>query len=403
MISYRKWIAVLLAICCCMPLLSGCWSRKELNDLAIQLATAVDKVGNQYRVATQVVIPGEVSTKTISSGMSPVTLFQATAPTMMEAFRELTETSSRKIYSAHIRILVIGEALAKEGIAEALDLFSRNPESRTDFYLMIARNSSAMKVLEILTSLERIPAENLFYSLDTSAKNWSPTTTVTIEELINQLVTEGTNPVLTGVEIVGNKAKGKQIKNVQEINPSAQTKLKGLAVFRGDKLAGWLNEEQSIGYNYIKNNIKGSAAHLECPDGGKVGIETLRNKTVVKAKVVNDKPLITIKIDNISSVSETECKIDLDNPKTIKWLEASAAQRIQNTMEETIRHTQQKYKFDVLGFGSTLYQYKPNVWEALRADWNDLYWPNLPVQYEVVVHIRKIGTTKNSFLDQIKL
>src|SRR5690606_31796695 len=111
-----------------------------------------------------------------------------------------------------------------------------------------------------------------------------------------------------------------KIKNVQEINPSSQMRFRGLAVFRGDKLAGWLNEEHSRGYNYIKNNVQSSVGHLMCPDGGKIGIETLRNKTKVKVKLIDGKPVATINVINISSVADVECEIELDNPKTIEML-----------------------------------------------------------------------------------
>lgn len=124
---------------------SGCWNRRELDTLGIQLGTAIDKVGNQYRVSVQVVIPSELSAKAGGGGRSPVAMYEATAPTVFEAFRKLTETSSRKIYSAHIRVLIIGESLAREGIANVLDLLSRNPEARTDFYLMIAHKAPPIK------------------------------------------------------------------------------------------------------------------------------------------------------------------------------------------------------------------------------------------------------------------
>ncbi|MHA7966405.1 Ger(x)C family spore germination protein [Paenibacillus sp. CAU 1782] len=398
----RRCIASVLVLGCCMLLTSGCWNRKELNELAIQLATSIDKEGKQYRVASQVVIPSEVSAKTTSSGMSPVTLFQATAPTMIEAFRKMTESSSRKIYSAHLRVLIIDENLAKEGIAEVLDLFSRNPETRTDFYLMVARHSSAVSILETLTSMERIPAENLFYSLDTSAKNWSPTTTVTIEELIEQLVSEGRNPVLTGVQLIGNKEQGKKISNVQQVKPDATVRFTGLAVFSGDKLAGWLDETKSRGYNYILDNVKSSAGHLNCPSGGLIGLETLRNQTVVKADVVDGEPLISIKITNINTVADTECKINLSDPATITDLEHQAGERLQKIIEHTIAYAQDNFDFDVFGFGQKVYQSHPNQWKKMKSEWATKYWPNLKIEYDVKCQIHKIGTTRDSFINHLK-
>ncbi|MFC4306038.1 Ger(x)C family spore germination protein [Cohnella boryungensis] len=381
--------------------LGGCWNRRELDQLGIQLGTSIDRTGNEYSIAVQVVIPGEVSSRMGSSTRSPVTLFKATAPTIFEAFRKLTETSPRKIYSAHIRVVIISEAVARAGIADVLDLFSRNPEARTDFYLMIARNTPAVQVLETLTSLEKIPAEKLFYSLDTSAKAWSPTTTVTIDKIINQLVAEGQSPVLTGVTIEGNSREGERITNIQQIEPKARTRFNMLAVFKQDKLKGWLDENESRGYNYIKNNVRSSGGHVVCPEGGYVGLETLRNHTVMHADVVNGEPVIRLKITNVSAVSDVECAIDLTNPDTIRMLEKASEKKLIKIVEDTIEHVRTTYDFDVFGFGQALYQSHPRVWEKVKHDWPQRL-RTLKVEVKARVLIHKIGTTNHSFIKDIK-
>ena len=38
--------------------LSGCWNRRELNDLAIAVAAGVDWVDGRYRLTVQVANPG---------------------------------------------------------------------------------------------------------------------------------------------------------------------------------------------------------------------------------------------------------------------------------------------------------------------------------------------------------
>lgn len=400
----RQGVLLMIFIACCgfLAVLPGCWDRRELDELAIQLGTAIDKVGDNYRVAIQVVIPAEVSSRISSSGGSPVTMFQATAPTIFEAYRKMTETSSRKIYSAHIRVLVIGEEVAREGIAPVLDMFSRNHEPRTDFYLMVARNSPAMQILKTLTSLEKIPAEELFYALDTSARSWSPTTTVTIEALIEQLVTENLSPVLTGVEIVGNKRRGEQMTNIDEIDPGAKIRFVGLAVFRKDKLQGWLNERDSRGYNYIKDNVHSSAGSIPCPESeGKVVIETLRSKTRLGAEVENGEPVIRIAIKNTSTISEVSCKLKLNDPETFRQLERQVRGRYMQIMDDVIEKAKTEYKYDIFGFGNVLYKTHPKQWRQFKADWDERF-RRLKVVYDIKVYIRRFGTTNDSFLNGIE-
>ena len=184
-----------------------------MNELGISVGIGIDKAGKGYRVSAQVVDPGEVASGKSSGNRTSVTLYEATGDTVTEAIRKMTTISPRVIYLAHLRVLVIGESLARAGIEKPLDLFSRDPEVRTDFFIVIAKGSSAKDVLKILTPLEKIPVNKLYMSLATSQKEWAPTTTITLDELMSDIISEGTNPVLTGVKVTGVEEGQSQLKS----------------------------------------------------------------------------------------------------------------------------------------------------------------------------------------------
>lgn len=381
---------------------TGCWNRRELNTLAIQLGTGIDKIGDQYQIAVQVVDPSEVAAaKSAATVRSPVVMYKATASSLFEAYRTLTVSSPRKIYGSHIRVLIIGESLARTGIDKVLDLLSRDPELRTDYYIMIARGTSAENVLKILTPLEKIPANKLFASLDTSSKAWAPTTAFTLDQLISQMVVEGQHPVLTGVVIKGDPKPGESQANVKQIEPSAYLKLSGLAVFKGARLVGWLNRDESKGYNILMDNIKSTAANLTCPDGGTIVLEILRSKTKVKGEVANDEPAIHVQMKSEANIAEVNCKIDLSDPMTIHNLEIQAAQKSIELMENSVKVMQTRYNSDIFGFGQVIYRSNPKYWSKKSGDWDSLF-RQLQVKYKAEFLIRRTGTTGNSFVQDIK-
>lgn len=55
--------AILFLILALVLLLTGCWNRRELNELAIAVGMGIDKQGDQFRVSLQVVDPGKASAK----------------------------------------------------------------------------------------------------------------------------------------------------------------------------------------------------------------------------------------------------------------------------------------------------------------------------------------------------
>lgn len=157
-------------------ILTGCWDKRELNELAITLALGIDKVEgeDEYEVTAQVVVPSAVSMKD-GTGGTAVTLFTENGETVYEALRRMTKVSPRKIYPGHLQMLIIGEELAKEGIGESLDLLARDWELRPDFYVVVAKDVTAREILNVTTDLESIPASKMFAGLKVSEKAWAGT------------------------------------------------------------------------------------------------------------------------------------------------------------------------------------------------------------------------------------
>lgn len=151
-------------------LLSGCWDKKELNEISITMGIGVDELDDQYVVSAQVVVPSEVSVKG-STGGSPVTLFKAEGETILEAISKLSRITPRTIYPGHLRVLVISDKVAEKGIGNILDFFERNWEIRSDFYIVIAKDITAEEILNVTTAIESIPANKIFNTLNVSNKN----------------------------------------------------------------------------------------------------------------------------------------------------------------------------------------------------------------------------------------
>ncbi|EHS59721.1 Ger(x)C family spore germination protein [Paenibacillus kribbensis] len=400
----KRKAACLLLILTMTLLLTGCWNRTELNELAIAVGMGIDKLGDQFQVSVQVVDPGQVSAKGGGGiGRAPTTLYTAKAETIFEAVRKMTKTSPRKIYFSHLRICVIGETMATDGMAKALDFMSRDHHFRTDFYLVLSKDASAEDVLKILTPLDPIPANDLFSALEISEKSWSPSMTITLDELIAALTSQGIEPVLTGLQIVGNKEVGETKENVEKIATAAQLEYSGMAVFKKDKLIGWLNEDESRGYNYITGKVRSSVNHVACPKGGKVTIEIIRTQATIKGAVNRGEPRINIKLQVEANVGEVECiGLDLTKVSTIYDIEKRGEEKLEETMRAAVRKAQKSYKSDIFGFGEAIRRANPKAWNTLKNNWSREYFADLPVNIKVNFKLRRLGTIGSSFLNNIK-
>lgn len=397
------------ALAACIPvlllplLLSGCWERKELNELAFVLGVGLDKVEDGYMVSMQVVIPSSISSQSAGgSGGSgvPVVFYSFKVKTVYESLRKFNLVSSRSPYMGHIRVLVVGEELARQGVGETLDVFKRSREPRMDFFVMVARNTTAANVLKVLTPLDRLPANKLFNSLDKSYRISSRTIAVTLDEFIEDLIYEGTNPVLTGVEVEGDPETGAGKSNVERTNPDTRLRYKSVAIFKGDRLIGWMDGAVTVGYNYVIDNVTKNTGNFKDKNGSVIVMEALEAKTRRKVKIINGEPHIYLSVEALCNVEEIEGPDKLDTESKIRELELKTQERIVERMETAVKSITENYNADIFGFGRSVYRKSPKAWFKLREQEN--YLAHLPVHYKATVTINRIGTIDNSFIDEIK-
>ncbi|WCK54546.1 Ger(x)C family spore germination protein [Aneurinibacillus sp. Ricciae_BoGa-3] len=388
--------------------LTGCWDRRELNELAIVTAAGIDKVGNQYEVTVQLVNPSEVAPQKKGGGgggQVAVTTYQAKGDTLFKAIRRISTIAPRQLYFSHLQMLVIGEKVAKDGIRKVLDLFSRNYQVRTDFYIAITSEKKASDILKILTPVEKTPSQNMYTKLETSNKIWAATGTKKLDELISDLIAKGKDPVLTRIKIIGSEKQGNIQDNLKAIDSPARLEYYGVGVFKEDQLVGWLNEDETKGWNYLRNGgVKGTVVEFPCPkkEKAKANVELIRTKTETKGRVKNGKPIIDVTFRAEGNVGEVQCEdLDLTQTKTIHDLEKRTEQDIRGKIEKALKKAR-KLEADIFGFGEIIHRADPRSWKKMKNHWREQKFADTAVHVYVKVYIRRVGSVNNSFLKKME-
>ena len=154
---------VVLLLC---PLLTGCWDRKEINDLALVTGVAIDQASdNSIEVSVQIFIP-QGSTQSSQSGVeatggSGTTFVQsAQGVNIADALAQLQMKFSRKIFWGHSEVYLFGAEKAEHGLKDDLDFLMRDSEPRERAYTFVTKGK-AKEVLEKHSILERDTSEVL--------------------------------------------------------------------------------------------------------------------------------------------------------------------------------------------------------------------------------------------------
>ncbi|MEH7748363.1 hypothetical protein V7659_25610 [Neobacillus drentensis] len=106
--AIRKLLIVLITVF----LLTGCWNRIEVNDIAIVTAIGLDLVeDNMIRLTLQVAIPTKLGPTGGSSGGGKersTFVISEKGVTVSEAYRNLQMKLSRRVFFSQSRVLLIG-------------------------------------------------------------------------------------------------------------------------------------------------------------------------------------------------------------------------------------------------------------------------------------------------------
>lgn len=402
----RKSISLYLLIASIL-FLSGCWSHKELNELAIISAMAIDKnEKGQYVKTIQLINPSNVAggLQGGGGGQSPaVTVYSGTGDSVLEAHFNASTKISRELYHSHSNLIVLSEEVAQEdGIENVLDAFEREAEIRSTARLVIAHNTKAGDLLKSLTAVDKIPAEKVNGTLEFTEKSRGVNMEVTLQDVIKALTSEGKEPVISGFSMKGDIELGKKMENVKKSELDTTLEANGLAIFKDGKLIDWYQDDMAKGVIWILDKIKETDVKLDRDEKKNVIIyNVLRQKTKVSADTKNDIPTISINVRAEGDIREVRLPINLKDPKVLLELEKELEKKITTLLEETVKRTQQN-KTDIFGFGEEVHRSNPKKWRELKSDWNDNYFPKIEVQVSVEAFVRRSGLRTNSYFSDMK-
>ena len=183
---------------------SGCWDYQEINDLAIVLAAGVDShreggVQLLVEIAKPEQMAGNGGGGQGSSG-KPIEILESVGSTIHQAQRNLHWRSSRDVYWAHKQVLIIGEDLARQGIAPLLDWFERDHQARHSIPLLVT-NGPVRNVFQAQPELESTLAEEIIMLIEHMEKQSQGYGTM-LKDFLHCLSSQVQHPVTGRLEVI---------------------------------------------------------------------------------------------------------------------------------------------------------------------------------------------------------
>ena len=354
-------VAILLAL----MFITGCWDRKEINDIGLVMATGIDLADNgKIKATIQIAVPSP-TTQTAGSSVKTERFFliSAVGKNGTDLDQKLQQKMSRTLFFAHRSVILIGEDLARTGINDILDAFNRNPRHRLKTYMLVVKGKKAADLMEVNYPYELAPAEALKEMEQLTGEG----TIVTLRDYMIASATGGMSPTVGVLEPAVFHKPG-------ENGEEKLFRINGTAIFKSGKLIGYLNNTETHEFLWFQENKRSDKIAADLPeDKGNVGyyITSASYKIGVDARGAS--PKFDIRLKASGDLFENNSPLDVSDAKNLAVIKKAIEDKIKRDMQAFLRKIQIKYKADIVGFGQQLQRDQPKVWRGLEENWDQTF------------------------------
>lgn len=303
----------------------------------------------------------------------------STGYTVLDAARNAIMQSDRRLFFPQSKIIIIGEEMARTGIASLLDFFDRDPEPRRLAWVLVSKGK-ASEIIHAKHPQEKIPARAIEGMVESSSVS-SMAVKVNLNDLLKSISLPTTDPITGRIELI-NSDDGER-KNI---------KVTGAAVFKTDKLIGFLDCPETRGLNWVLGKVASGIIVVKSPkeESKNVSLEIIRANSKITPEIQDGEVTITVEIKEEGNLAEQMSDVELTNVEMFTILEQRQAQVIKNEIESVLNKAQKEWEVDIFGFGEAVHRKYPREWKELKGKWRDTF-PEIKVQVKVDAQLRTGG------------
>lgn len=398
-INIKKNIIILLVFF--LIFLTGCWDRSEPEDQALFIVGGYDynPKTNMYKIIGSIEnVSFEGGGSGTGSDAPPFWVVSAWGETSTDAIANISKKISKNINYNHLHLLLLSETIAQnKGIIPVMDSLARTRQSRLIVEIAVVKGDLE-KMIKGSIPIENTIGLGLTKQIKTNKERLGTAINQSARQFLQKLSTPGIEPVAVCLELI-NEDSLKEDSNSDSKPQKDQkpfVKISGLAAFYKDKMAGFLNDRETRGWNWISNQRANGIINVLYPGNeGKVSINCKRTSVKIKPYFIDEKPQIKVEL-------EVEGRIDTITGNSNLRKKSYLTQSLENRLAEAIRNDiklslerAKKLRTDIFGFGNSFYRLKYDKWKEMEKDWDETF-VNLPVKIEVKTTIKRVGLINKS-------
>lgn len=362
----KKWLAFPLVF---MFLLSGCTDlpiKTPLEEVQAILVAGIDKKGDQVELTVMSVgsKPGSES----NGGGEIIKVYESTGRTVFEAKQKMSLFNDKHLIWAHLEYIVIGDEIARSGIAKYMDFFIRNHENRITDELIIAKDMTAKEFIKKTDSSEPKMNEKI-RRLFSETEVESVMKVVNLKEWALKYQSDTMSIILPAMGITDQA----HTENTEEEkgDPKIDIRSAGYAIFdREGKLIDYASLRFSRGINWVIDEVQSSVVVIAAEDKALLSTEIVSSKT--KLEINEEASELKVNIQVIFNIPEYT---GVENLYDIRYI-GKVKEELENIIRDEVIDSMtylQGMDADVTNIGDLYYHKYPKSWDYMKDQWESKF------------------------------
>ncbi len=398
LILYILVSVIILSAC------QGTGGRREIEDLGIVTAFGVDYIDEKVVVTLEVVNPLASTTSTQASSTKTegqkYVYPRGIGETVKDAITDINLYFDKKVFLSHSNLLIIGEEFAKRGIVDLMDFFLRDDQPREDMYIVVAKGCKASDIIGIKAGLGRAAGTYLYDTINNFSIN-GRSINLSIAEKYRYYYDVANEPVVGVVHVKEVVRSDDELK--KEEKTAMVLDVSGGAVLKRERLIGYFDGEEMIGFNLIVGDFKSGIIVFRTPvedkdkekviigkDGVFTTLDIINANTKRKISVIDGNIHLTIDVKLKAALNEINQALNVIDAEVISRIERACSDKVKELISKTLEKGQKEFKQDSFSIEVSVHQQHPKLWKEIGTEWQYIF-PEISYDVNVETTIVKIG------------
>lgn len=382
--KYKKICLLLVVVA--VTILPGCWDSIEINERAFILGIGLDKgeKPDELEVTYETALPSKLAKPSgdeEKGGGEGTATFDITKKfsTVLHTMNTTHENIDKVIDLQHMKLLVIGNEVAKEGIIDDVDIFFRDPQMRRRTKIVFTEDE-AKDILKNEPKTTKSPSIFINNILNTNIR-YTNTINPSIDlGVLVQNIRDGFDFVITRV-----KADDKKLV------------IDGAGAFKDGKLVSMIEKEEIKVIAWMTNDVIRSAIQIPDPQNPiyQIVYNISRGDGNLKPIFTDDKVNFSLDLKVEGDIAEAEDTNYLGTlePQYLDSIERAVEDKIKAEIIATFNKYEKEVKVDIFHLKRKIKNYNIKFYDRYKERLNDKL-AEADIDVKVDARVRRVGLTK---------